>query len=146
MNLSHEGALQIAITPTNGVAGVADIKGTDCDMEGYEGVLMVVTFGTITGSAVTSIKAQQSVDTTDGNYADLTGTGQTIADTDDDMTFYIDLFQPEKRYVRLYVDRGTQNAVVASATYIKYGAKVKPVDQGSNVSGEFHQSPIEGTA
>lgn len=149
MNLSKNDKISIAITPTEGVAGTADINGAILDMQGFEGVLMAVTFGAITGSAVTSIKAQQGAASNLSDAADLAGTAQTIADDDDDQTFYIDLFRPTERYVRLVVDRGTQNAVVASATYIQYGiqsARKAPVTHGTNVSGELHVSPAEGTA
>ena len=115
-------------------------------MEGFEGVLMVVTFGVIDGGAVTSIKAQQSPDAVDGDYNDLTGSSQTVVDTADGKVFYIDINKPEKRYVRLYVSRGTSNAAVACAIYYQYGAKKPPVTHATEVSGEFWQSPIEGTA
>lgn len=146
MNLNKNVKISQAITVTAGAAGTSDINGTTLDMSGFDGVLMVVTFGAITGSAVTSIKAQQGAASTLSDAADLTGTAQTVADTDDEKTFYIDLYKPTERYVRLVVDRGTQNAVVASAEYIQYGAKVAPTTHGSNVSGETHISPAEGTA
>ena len=146
MNISKNDKMTIGITSAAGVAATTDINGATLDMSGYEGVLMIVTFGVITGSAVTSIKAQQDTASGMGTAADLEGTGQTIADTDDEKTFYIDLYKPEERYVRLVVDRGTQNAVVASATYIQYGGSKAAVSHGTNVSGELHVSPVEGTA
>lgn len=146
MNLASEVKITQAITPTNGAAATTDIKGVTLDMLGFEAVTMMVTFGAITTNAVTSIKAQQSSTTTDGDFTDLTGTSQTVADSDDEKIFYIDLIKPEKRYVRLYVDRGTQNAVVSAATYLQYGAKKVPVTHDTVVSGETWQSPIEGTA
>ena len=146
MNRSKTDQLTIAITSAAGVAGTSDLNGATLDMQGFEGVLMIVTFGVITGSAVTTIKAQQDSAAGMGTAADLLGTEQTVADTDDEKTFYIDLYKPEERYVRLVVPRATQNAVVASATYIQYGAKKAPVTHGTNVSGETHVSPIEGTA
>ncbi len=146
LNASNELKLSVAITPTDGAAGTTDIEGVTLDMQGFEGVLMMATFGAITGSAVTSIKAQQGAASDLSDAADLAGTGQTIADDDDDQTFYIDLVNPQERYVRLYVDRGTQNAVVASATYIQYRARKAPVTHGSGVSGELHVAPSEGTA
>lgn len=145
-NLSKNVKISTAVTPTAGAAGTTDIEGTTLDMQGFEGVLMVVRMGAITGSAVTSIKAQQGALSNMTDAADLTGTGQTIADDDDDQTFYIDLYKPLERYVRLYVDRATQNAVVSSAEYIQYGARELPTSHGSNVSGELHVSPAEGTA
>lgn len=147
MNLSKNVKITQAITPTNGAAGTTDINGVTLDMQGYDGVLMIFTMGAITGGAVTSIKAQQGAASNLSDAADLAGTGQTIADTDDEKVFYIDLYRPAKRYVRGVVDRGTQNAVVASATYIQYKGKKCPVAaHGTNVSGELHISPAEGTA
>ena len=144
--LSYDVKISSAIAPAAGVAGTSDIEGTTLDMKGFEGVLMVIRFGAITSGAVTSIKAQQGDESDLSDAADLEDTGQTIADDDDEETFYIDLYRPQERYVRLYVDRGTQNAVVASAHYIQYGAGLVPVTHGTAVSGETHISPDEGTA
>jgi hypothetical protein len=144
--LSKQGKLSIAITPTNGAAGTADINGDILDMQGFESVLVAVTFGAITSTAVTSIKAQQGAASNMSDAADLEGTAQVIADTDDDKTFYIEITRPRERYVRLVVDRGTANAVVASALYIQHGAAKQPVSHGTNVAGESHISPAEGTA
>ena len=146
MELGKKSAVTIAITSANGVAATSDINGVTLDMQGFESVLMIVTFGVITGSAVTTIKAQQDSASGMGSAADLLGTSQTIADTDDEKTFYINLVKPQERYVRLVVPRATQNAVVASATYIQTGAKKAPTTHGTNVAGETHTSPIEGTA
>ena len=144
MELGKNSAVTIAITSANGVAATSDINGVTLDMQGFESVLMIVTFGVITGSAVTTIKAQQDSASGMGSAADLLGTSQTIADTDDEKTFYIHLVKPQERYVRLVVPRATQNA--ASATYIQTGAKKAPTTHGTNVAGETHTSPIEGTA
>lgn len=146
MNLSKRTKISTAITPTAGAAGTSDINGSTLDMKGFDGVLVIVRFGEITASAVTSIKMQQGAASNLSDAADLEGTGQTVADDDDDETFYIDLYRPRERYVRVVVDRGTQNAVVASAEYIQYGAHDEPTTHGSGVSGETHVSPAEGTA
>jgi len=146
MNLSKNVKITPAITPDNGAAGTTDINGAALDMSGFEGVLIEGVMGGITPNAVTSLKAQQGAASNLSDGADLEGTGQDIADDDDNKTFYIDLYKPAERYVRLVVDRGTANAVVASATYIQYGPRTKPVTHGTNVSGELHASPAEGTA
>ena len=138
--------ISTAITPTAGVAGTTDINGSTLDMQGFESVQMLVRMGAITSGAVTSIKTQQGDQSDASDMSDLSGTGVTIADTDDDETFYIDLIRPEKRYVRLVVDRETQNAVVAAANYIQYGARKQPTAHGAGVTGETHVSPREGTA
>lgn len=146
VNLSKEVKISQAVTVTNGAAGTTDIEGVTLDMQGFEGVLILVTMGAITANAVTSIKAQQGAASNLSDAADLAGTAQTIADTDDEKTFFINVYRPQERYVRLYVDRATANAVVASAEYIQYGARKEPTTHGSNVSGETHVSPSEGTA
>lgn len=136
-----------AITVTNGAAGTTDINGVTLDMANYEGVLIAVTMGAIVATAVTSIKAQQGEASDMSDAADLAGTSQAVAVADAEKTFYIDLKKPRERYVRLVVDRGTANATVASATYFQYGPRTIPVaSHGSNVSGETHISPAEGTA
>lgn len=148
MNLSKRVKVTQAITPTAGAAGTTDINGTILDMAGWEGVLMEVTFGAITASAVTNVHAEQDSSSSMTSAADLAGTGQTVADTDDGDIFLIDLYRPLERYVRVVVDRGTANAVVAGATYIQYGganAKLPP-SNGSTVNAEQHSSPAEGTA
>ena len=146
MNLSKAVKITQAITPAAGAAGSTDIEGAVIDMAGFEGVLMVVTFGEITGSAATAVRAQQGAAANLSDAADLLGTAQTVADNDDGDTFYIDLYRPLERYVRVVVDRATQNAVVASATYFQYGASDLPVTHGATVNGELHVSPAEGTA
>lgn len=146
MNLSANVKISTAITPTAGVAGATDINGSTLDMAGFDGVLMLCRMGTITAGAVTGIRAQQDTDSGMGTAADLAGSAQTIADTDDDKTFYIDLYRPAERYVRLVVDRATQNAVVASAEYIQYKGQKGAITHGTGVSGEALISPAEGTA
>lgn len=146
LNASKEMKISQAITPTNGAAGATDINGAIFDMQDFEGNLIEVIFGAITAGAATSIKVQHGDAANLSDAADLEGTSQTIADTDDDKVFYIDLVKPTKRYGRLVVKRATQNAVVQSATYHQYGAKKTPVVHGTNVAGETHVSPAAGTA
>ncbi len=146
MELGKDAVITIAVTHLSGVAGTTDVTGVTLDMQGFEAVLVIVNFGVITAAAVTSIKMQQDAAAGMGGAADLLGTAQVIADDDDEKTFYIDLIKPVERYVRLIVDRATQNAVVGGATYIQYRARKSPVAHGTNVAGETHVSPIEGTA
>lgn len=135
----------IASTTTAGAAGVSTITSSAVDTAGYDGVLFIVPFGAIVSGAVTSIKVQQC-DTTGGSYADLTGTSQTIADTDDDKLFYVDVFRPQEQFLKLIVSRATQNATVGGIIALKYRGATRPVTQGTNVSGEAFNWPAEGTA
>jgi len=145
-NLAKNALISSAVTPNAGAAGTTDIEGTVIDMAGFESVFTKVRMGAITANAVTSIKMQQGDESDGSDMADLTGTKIDIADDDDGEIFGIDLVKPEKRYVRLYVDRATANAVVADADYTRYQPGKAPITQGAGVTIETHVSPIEGTA
>ena len=127
-------------------SGTADRNGATLDMKGYDGVLVVCKLATIATNATTSIKMQSGAASDMSDAADLTGTGVTIADDDDNEVKFIDLYQPRERYVRCVMDKDTSNACAESVVYIQYRGKSAPVTQPSGVEGETHQSPAEGTA
>jgi hypothetical protein len=145
MAFVHDHKIVIASTTTAGAAATTDITSDAIDTAGYDGCLFIVPFGAIVSGAATSIKAQQC-DTSGGSYADLEGTAQTVADTDDDKLFYVDVFRPREQYLKLVVDRGTQNATVGGIIALLYNGANRPVTQGTNVSGESFNWPAEGTA
>lgn len=126
-------------------AGTTDINSDSVDMQGFDGVLFFTTFGVITASAVTSIQADQSSD--DSSFNALLGTKVVVAADDDNQTFFLDIVRPGKRYLRLTVDRATQNAVVGEIYAIQYRARSKGITQNvtDKVTGELHISPAEGT-
>lgn len=127
-------------------SGTADRNGATLDMKGWDGVVIMVHFATIAADAVTSIKAQQGAAANMSDAADLAGTAQSIADDDDNKVFYIDLFQPRERYVRVVIDKDGSNAAAESATYVQYRGQYLPSTHGTGVSGETHLAPAEGTA
>lgn len=123
-------------------AGQTAVNSDAVDMQGYAGVLFVLTAQAITAGGAQSINAAQS-DTSGGTYADLSGSGITIADDADNTAFYLDVRNPGKRYVRLEIARATQNSAFGEIYAIQYGAQKAPV---SNSNGELHVWPTEGTA
>ena len=129
-------------------AGTTDQNGSTIDMQGWDGVVFLVAFGTITAGAVTSIKAQQGAASDLSDAADLEGTGVPVADTDDNKVAALDIVRPRERYVRVVVDRGTQNAVIDGAIAIQYRGRKAPTthDTSTVVTPETHASPAEGTA
>ena len=127
-------------------SGTADRNGVTLDTKGFEGVLVVVKFATIAAGAVTSIKMQSGEESDLSDAADLLGTGLSVAADDDDEVKYLDLYQPNERYVRVVVDKDASNATAESAVYIQYGPSSAATTQPTGVEGELHQSPAEGTA
>ena len=129
-------------------AGTSDQNGSIIDMKGFEGCAFIVAFGTITAGAVTSIKVQQGAASDMSDAADLLGTSVAVAADDDNQIAAIEVVRPRERYVRVVVDRGTQNAVIDGAIAIQTGPKEEPTthDATTVVGSETHLSPAEGTA
>lgn len=127
-------------------AGTSDQLSSALDMQGFDGVILLTAFGTITSGAVTSVEVHQC-DTSGGSYAALTGTSIAVADDDDNQVVVHDIYRPRERYIKVNIDRGTQNAVIDGVTAIQYGARVQPTtnDSSTVVSREVHASPAEGT-
>ena len=144
-NLTKSGKLTRVINAT--AAGTSDINGSIIDMQGFDSVTFIVGFGTITASAVTSIKAQQDSASNMASAADLKGTAITVADDDDNQIVALEI-EPTERYVRVVVARATQNAVVDFGIAVQTKANTEPVthDATTVVGSEYHQSPAEGTA
>lgn len=145
MNLTNSFSPQLCINATEGAAGTSDINGDAVDMRDFDGCIILVTFGAITASAVTSIHVEGSDDGSTG-WTDLTGTNQTVADDDDNQIFYVTLIQPAYPYIRVVVDRGTQNAVVASAVAVRFQPHEAPITDHADVGGsELHVGVGAGT-
>lgn len=143
---NQESAIRIS---NAAAAATTDVTSDEVNMANYEGCKFYTLFGAITGGAVTSVKIQQSDD--DGvadAYSDLEGTSITVADDDDNQVVIHDIFRPTKPYLRVIVDRGTQNAVVDGIFAVRYGARDLPTtdDSATVVARECHASPAEGTA
>lgn len=127
-------------------SGNADRNGAVVDMKDWDGLLIVCTLAAIAAAAVTSIKAQQGAESDLSDAADLEGSSINIANDDDDGVKYIDIWQPRERYVRAVVDKDGTNACAESVLYIQYKGKGLPSTHGTDVAGETHVAPAEGTA
>jgi hypothetical protein len=129
-------------------AGTSDQNSSVIDMQGWDGVTFLAAFGTITSGAVTSVKVQQGADSGLSDGADLEGTSVTVADDDDNQIAIVEVYRPRERYVRLVVDRGTQNAVIDGVIAIQYNGRRQPSthDSSTVIAAESHNSPAEGTA
>jgi hypothetical protein len=143
--LSSRVKITQAFNVTAGAAAATAITGATLDMQGWEGVLVVLPVGAIVSGAVTSVKIQHGDASNLSDAADVVGTGQTVADTDDDKCFYIDFKRPTKRYCRVVVSRATQNSTWAGV-YIQYGGRFAPSTQPTGIVGEQHVNAISGTA
>ena len=128
-------------------AGITNVTSEPVDTAGYDGVRFIVGFGAIVAGAVTSIKARQGAAANMSDGADLAGTAQTVADSDDNKVRVVDIYRPQERYVDLVTLRATQNSTIDFLVAELYSGRRQPVTQDATVAGsEVHASPSEGTA
>lgn len=130
-------------------AGTSVQTSSAIDTQGYEGVKIYTSFGAITTGAVTSVEVQQSSDDAAADaYTDLLSTNIAVTDAQDNMVVVHDIYRPRERYLKLQINRATQNAVIDGVIAVLYGSRKKPTtDDSTTVVGrETHVSPAEGTA
>lgn len=158
LHSSHFKDLQMQLTPnlltslckTAVAAGSSDITdATVVDMAGYDGVRFIFSFGAITTGAVTSVAAAgKDTNSPTPGTDDLEGSKITVADSGDDTLYILDIFQPRQRYVRPFVKRATQNAVLNCIIAERYNHNGKlPITQDATVTDQkLKVSPAVGTA
>lgn len=141
-------AWKVTQVKTAVAAGTTDINSDIIDTQNWDGVVFFTSFGAITSGAVTSVKLQQDTDSAGGTMADLLASGQTVADTDDDKVVVHDIYRPRERYVRVVVDRGTQNAVINCILAVQYKGRKYPStnDSATVIALKSLISPAEGAA
>lgn len=118
------------------------------DMSGYDGVLLICAFGTIT-DGTPGLKARQGQAANMSDAADLLGTLVSPALTDDNKLVALDIYRPQERYVDCQVLRGgATGAVIDGVIAIQYRGRKSPITQDTAhvAVNESHVSPSEGTA
>jgi len=115
--------------------GTGAQSGDILDMEGFEGVLFIAKFDDVDNTADLTLQAQQNAVNSGTGMATLSGNATYTADaTDaDDDTLVLDVYRPEKRFVRPQVVIGTANATTACIIAIQYGASKLSIAQGITV-------------
>lgn len=123
-------------------AGTSSSNGTEVDMQGYEGVIFVVVYGT--SAADNGIHVEQDTATGMASAADLENT-QVFLDGTETVSI-CQVHKPRERFLRAVADRGTSSTIPAGIA-IKYGARSMAVDNDADTdnSAESHVSPAEGT-
>lgn len=140
----------------NYVSGTADRTTGVVDTNGYGGVAFIVDFAAIAANAVTNIYVQHADAASDTNTltsgANVATTSQTVADSDDNKVFIVDVQRPTKRYYQLTVNKDATNATAESVTAILYNPKTKPTTHGggnTSLVGDGHAAvnyELVGTA
>ena len=116
------------------------------DTAGFDGCAFIIKLATIASSAVNTVTVAQGDNSAMSDTTDLLGSSQAVAADDDNQVRVVDIFRPTQRYLQLTVTKDGTNACAESGVAILYGAHNKPTTLVSDVEGELHVSPAEGTA
>lgn len=123
-------------------SGTTTINGSAVDMQGWLGVVFLVSYGT--SAADNGIKAQQGKASGMGDAADLEGSKKLLDGTQKQVV--LDIYKPDERYVRPSILRGTGTTIEA-VWAIQYRPNSTPVDNATvNQATKVVTSPSEGTA
>ena len=117
--------------------GQSDPDGSSVDMAGYDGCLFAAIVGTITTTGTANMVIKQSDD--DGSLDDYTAisgaTATASAAAQSDRMLIIDIYQPNKRYLRPTLTRATANSIIGGIIAIRYMAKDRPITQATGAGG-----------
>ena len=130
-------------------AGTTEIDGTAVDTEGYAAVRFVALAGTITDTSVSYLKLQQSSDNgVADDFTDIAGSKTSWKTTGDSNNMVcVDVYKPQKRYVRPVIVRGTANLALDGCVAELYNASYGAVTQDATMSKTtILSNPAEGTA
>ena len=141
--------IRVKVDGTNyaGAAGLTDLTSEVIDTIGYLGGCFIMSLGAIVTGAVTSIKIQHGNASDGSDMADIAGSNQVITDAADNKLVIAEFYRPYKRYLRVFTDRGTQNATIDNLMVELYGPSDAPVQQDASVASyEFFNGSAEGVA
>jgi len=121
-------AVKTVVVGTGTVAGTTGVNLTTVDTLGYAGYRICVLLGALTTNQVTSLKVQEFDTDTSGSYADVTGAvTAAAADADAGKLLILEVYKPQKRWIRPVVNRATANAVITAAWVELYLPDFQPV-------------------
>lgn len=113
-------------------AGTTVQTGSTLDMQGWDGVMFVALFGTLTATQVTALKAQGGAAANGSDAADLAGTlTGPMADADSNKALVLDVCRPTQRYITPVINRATANAVIDGLIAIQYRGRKGPSAQAA---------------
>lgn len=126
------------------VAGTSDLTTASVDLSGYEWAVFFTRLGTAAANNLMHAEASSDDGVADG-WSDLTGTATPLAGASDEI-LALEIVQPEKRYARVVIARGT-SSTGGDVYCIRGAGRRLPIDNvvAGTLAGSIVQSPIEGT-
>jgi hypothetical protein len=116
-------------------AGTSTLTTDVIDMQGFEGVMILVDLAAVTDDSVLDLIVYNNASNSASGGTAITGgtTGNNTAATSGNKFMVVDVYRPTLRYVYAEFERATQNAAVGGIYAFQYGAHVKPVSQSSGL-------------
>jgi hypothetical protein len=120
-----------------GTDGAVVTTGTEIDMAGYNSVMVIVCLGTIAASGVFTgtLKNSDTSGTYGSGTVDRIATLANDADTDDNKLLIVEVYRPQRRYLRLNYQRTGGNVTVLSMLVVRFNSGNEPVSQGTSAGG-----------
>lgn len=144
MNLSKH--IKISFVQTYLLSADTDHYSNSVDMSGFDGVLFIGTMGTQAASAIAKIRGNQSDDNSSFDFIDAE-IATLMDDVDNDKFLALDIYRPEKRYVRTRLERSGSggNTEWLGTLALQYNSFIKPTKHDVlTLAGEsLAISPIE---
>lgn len=117
-------------------ASNTDDNSSRLDMQGYEGVLFLVTITDSAATGVATLTVQENSSDSDTGMTAITGAAAaaTCAVNDDlnSTLLIVDVKNPQERYVQGVITSATANIAFGETIAIRYGARKVPVSQSSS--------------
>lgn len=135
MNPSLLNDVKITVVEAAAAAAQTALDSDILDMSGYEGVLFIAMLGDVTSGSVLTLVAQQNTANSTSGMATVSGSATFTAGASDadSKVLALDVYRPRERYVRAYLTRTTQDAVVGGVIAIQYGAGKRPTTQHASI-------------
>lgn len=140
MNLGKNVKITKVLATT--ATGTTTINTSIVDMQGYDGVVFLASLGSAANN--NGIKAQQGQASNMADAADLASSQQLSDGTQTDLV--LELYQPQERYVRASIVRGTTTTIEAAWAIQYCGAKMPISNVTAAQAAKLLASPDEGTA
>lgn len=125
-------------------ATTGDVTCTVIDMQGYDAVAFLASYGTPAANNLMHVE-QSSDDASADPYTDIEGSEVDLSGASDEDQ-WVDIVDPEERYLRLICQRGT-STTLENAWAIQYKAKTLPQDNlvSGTIYGKQLVAPVAGT-
>ena len=112
-------------------AAQTDVTSDSVDMQGFGSCCFIIAAGAIADTGTFDAHAEGSSD--DSNWDELDASITQMVTADDNKLAVLEIVNPQHRYLRVVIERGTADSSVDSVIAIQTAADREPVTQSATV-------------